>query len=252
MPPFEPAEAYDAAFYASQSGGSYRSAGIVLERLLGVLPVGSVCDVGCGAGTWVKAFLEAGVADVLGVDGEHARGSLQIPQERFLARDLRQPLRLDRTFDLAISVEVAEHLPAERATGFVEDLTRLAPAVLFSAAVPYQGGTDHINERWQGVWASEFARRGYQAHDLIRPWIWDDAQVEVWYRQNILLYLRADHPLRARVEEAVRESPRPASVIHPAMFPLGFNMDSKRLLLKLLYWSFARDLRRWRARLPGA
>lgn len=251
MPPFEPARAYDAAFYESQSGGSYRSAGIVLERLLCIFPVGSACDIGCGAGTWVKACLEAGIAEVVGVDGEYARGSLQIPPHLFLGRDLRQPLRLDRRFDLAISVEVAEHLPAQRATGFVEDLTSLAPAVLFSAAVPYQGGTDHINERWQGCWADEFSRRGYQAYDVIRPWIWDEPEVEVWYRQNILLYLRHDHPMRARVEEAARASPRPASVIHPGMFPLGFNLDNKRLLLKLLYWSFARDVRRWRQKLAG-
>lgn len=251
MPHADHASPYDADFYASQTVGSYRSAQTILAELRQVLPFTSACDVGCGAGTWIKVLLESGLTDVIGIDGEYARGSLVVPAEHFVAQDLRAPISLERRFDLAMSLEVAEHLPAERSAGFVADLTKLAPAVLFSAAVPYQGGTDHINERWQSRWAEQFAQHKYRAYDLIRPRVWDNASVEVWYRQNTLLFLHEEHPLRDAIAEAARSINPPISLVHPAIFPLGYNMDNKALLLKFLVWSFARDLRRWRQRIVG-
>ena len=63
-------------------------------------------------------------------------------------RDLAQPLQIDRRFDLALSLEVAEHLPPECGSEFVQTLTDLSSVILFSAAIPFQGGTDHLNEQW--------------------------------------------------------------------------------------------------------
>jgi SAM-dependent methyltransferase len=237
-------QVYDRSFYERQGDGSYVSATIILDHLRGLLPLSSAVDVGCGAGTWVQALLEIGVSDVLGIDGAYARESLRIPATHFLAADLRQAIALDRRFDLALSMEVAEHLPPARAESFVADLVQLAPAVLFSAAIPLQGGTAHLNERWQEFWGDIFARHGYRAHDVIRPAVWGDRRVEVWYRQNALLFLAEDHPEAAAVAAAAAALPRPLSLVHPEMFPLGFNLDNKPLLLRMLYWSFARDLRR--------
>jgi len=236
--------AYTRTFYDHQSAGSYISAKTVLKALHAILPFASVCDVGCGAGTWVKAVLELGVPDVVGFDGAYARSWLQIPEDHFIAHDLREPLPVARRFDLAMSLEVAEHLPTKRSVSFVEDLTKLAPAVLFSAAVPGQGGTAHINEQWQGFWVAEFARRGYRVFDVIRPRVWDDPTVEIWYRQNTLVFLHEDHPATDAVRAAVAAVPAPVSMVHPGMFPLGFNMDNKPLLLRFLYWSLARDVKR--------
>ena len=223
---------YDSEFYARQADGSFRSAQVVLAHLRAILPFSSAVDVGCGAGTWVKAMLEAGVEDTVGIDGEYARPFLRIPSDRFLARDLREPLDLGRRFDLALSLEVAEHLPPERGPGFVADLVRLAPAVLFSADIPLQGGRNHVNERWQGYWAGLFAVHGYRPFDVIRPRIWDDPLVMPWYRQNTLLFLADGHAETERVAHAEREGPRPLSVVHPELFPLGYNIDNKGLLAK--------------------
>jgi SAM-dependent methyltransferase len=217
----------------------------VLDECRRYLPFDTVCDVGCGAGTWLKAALEAGATDVLGVDGEYARPSLLIPVDKFQGRDLRERIVLPRAFDLVISLEVAEHLPRERSASFVEDLTRLAPAVLFSAAIPYQGGTAHINERWQSFWAAEFVRYGFVLHDVIRPAIWDNADVELWYRQNTMLFLSSGHPQASALRAAVPGLAMPVSVVHPGMFPLGSNSDNRMLLLKLFYWSLASDMKRW-------
>jgi SAM-dependent methyltransferase len=159
---------------------------LVVERLR----PRSVVDVGCGLGTWLAVFMENGVADVTGVDGDYVDSSrLEIPAERFVAHDLSTPLSLDRRFDLAVSLEVAEHLPADRAAIFVGSLTALAPFVLFSAAIPFQGGTNHVNEQWPEYWAALFGQRGFLPVDCVRREVWGDENVEWWYAQNTLLFV---------------------------------------------------------------
>jgi SAM-dependent methyltransferase len=122
----------------------------------------------------------------VGVDGDCVPPAAR--DDGFVAGDLELPLELGRRFDLAISMEVAEHLSPASAERFVADLARLAPAVLFSAAIPYQGGEHHQNERWQSYWAALFARQGLYPHDVVRPAVWTDPEVEPWYAQNTLLY----------------------------------------------------------------
>jgi 2-polyprenyl-3-methyl-5-hydroxy-6-metoxy-1,4-benzoquinol methylase len=108
---------------------------------------GFVVDLGCGHGIWLETFTRHGVEDFIGVDGEWVPPEkLHFPPERFVAHRLDKPLQLGRRFDLAVSLEVAEHLPARGARQFVKNIADLAPCVLFSAAVPYQRGTDHVNE----------------------------------------------------------------------------------------------------------
>ncbi|GHA24508.1 hypothetical protein GCM10007989_20220 [Devosia pacifica] len=140
---------------------------------------------------------------------------LDDPAIRFHAADLARPIDHALTADLAISLEVAEHLPASRAKGFVSDLTGIAPAILFSAAVPGQGGVNHINERWQSYWAELFAAHGYRPYDLIRPEIWGDHAIPFWYRQNVLLYLSDAHHA-ADPSRAVRDLAR-LDLVHPEL-----------------------------------
>lgn len=186
---------YGERFYKNQSGGSLRSAEIIVPIILNVLRPRSVVDVGCGTGGWLSVFSRHGV-EICGIDGQHVPlDQLQIPSDRFIARDLEEPLRglFDNdAFDLAVSLEVAEHLLPSRAESFVEDLTTLAPIVLFSAAVPHQGGTRHLNEQWQTYWAEKFSALGYATIDFVRDLVWTREDVEPWYQQNLLIYVRRD------------------------------------------------------------
>jgi len=214
---------YDTAFYDGQSGGSYRSACRIVPILRELFNPTSVLDVGCGVGTFLRVFKESGVTDIQGVDGDHVpRDRLLIDRERFRGRDLGEPLDLGRRFDLAISLEVAEHLPDDKAGLFVDNLCRHASIVVFSAAIPAQGGTSHVNERWPSYWASLFARRGRRVFDILRPKIWRDDAVEYWYRQNILVFADADavatHPVLRETPPSGGAPDAMIDVAHPIMF----------------------------------
>jgi len=190
---------YDTRFFASIMAGSRQSAAIVLDRLAPLFegsgaPDRSCIDIGCGTGTWCRAFAERfGTEDLRGIDGDYLdRARLAIPAERFRAHDLTVPLPADRRFGLAISLEVGEHLPAAAAPVLVRSLVDHADHVLFSAAVPGQGGEFHVNEQPLEHWRALFAAEGYVAVDCLRPALARDRRVAPWYRYNTLLYVRAD------------------------------------------------------------
>jgi hypothetical protein len=136
--------------------------------------------------------MKAGVEDVVAVDGDYvARDQLVIPSERFVAHDLATLLDFKRKFDLVQSLEVAEHLPADRAAGFVDNLVRHGDVILFSAAVPHQGGEHHVNEQPPEYWRRLFAERGYDAFDWLRPQLGNRHEVKPWYRFNSYIYANA-------------------------------------------------------------
>lgn len=219
---------YTDRYYLNTLPGSQRSAAVILPLVVELCRPRSVVDVGCGTGAWLGVMIGLGVTDVLGIDGKHVNKSLlQIPSVRYLARDLSRPFAFLRTFDLAISVEVAEHLPPAAAATYVASLARLAPVVLFSAATPNQGGEGHLNERWPTYWAAKFAACGFVATDPLRERIWADERVEWWYRQNVLVFARcdriADYPMLRPVPWDRLARVHPRSVIVPS--PVADNAE---------------------------
>ncbi len=169
---------------------SLKSARHIVPLVLELISPKSVVDVGCGTGEFLSIFKEYGIEDIFGIDGKWVNiKKLRIPENSFLAADLEKPLKLDRKFDLVVSLEVAEHLSEKSAKAFVDTLTNLGPVVLFSAAIPLQGGTHHVNEQWPTYWAQLYADKGYIPVDCIRHRIWTNKEVCVWYRQNILLFV---------------------------------------------------------------
>jgi SAM-dependent methyltransferase len=231
---------YSSEFYRTHVDGSADSAAIVVPLVLSFLRVNSVIDVGCGVGPWAAAFRANGVPEVLGVDGDYVdRSLLRIPSDLFVARDLTKPLGFDRTFDLAVCLEVAEHLPESRAVSLVADLTALAPCVLFSAAVPGVGGTNHINEQFLPYWVALFQTHGYEGIDPIRPLILGNPAVEWWYQQNIVMFAAPSHPLLAKGFR------KPQTIIHEYLYDLTRNHQPPlRTLLRAFPATVYRAIRR--------
>jgi cyclopropane fatty-acyl-phospholipid synthase-like methyltransferase len=213
---------YKDKFYGDRDAQTGHAARTILDLTLDLLPpVRSVVDVGCGVGTWLAVMRERGVGTIRGLDGAWVRRDLlTIPPESFVAVDLKERIPASERFDLAISVEVAEHLPPRCADTFADSLVNLSDFVLFSAAIPHQGGKHHLNEQWQDYWAGLFEDRGYASLDAIRPKIWEDEKIAFWYRQNVLLYVKKARLGALNLPGAASEaSPRfPLRVVHPDQY----------------------------------
>ena len=220
---------------SSQSSSGRPSAARIVYRLLEIVQPTSVVDVGCGVGVFLAAFSERGIEDVRGIDlpgiDMHL---LRIPADKFVPWDLSKPYDADRQFDVVMSLETAEHLPASSAETFVQTLTGLGPIVVFSAAVPKQGGYRHLNEQWQDYWAQKFKARGYLPVDSLRNSLWNDPDVSPFYRQNIVMYvskqiLEDDARLRSAYQKTNLDS---LSRIHPLIY-IG-KADPKHVTLRFL------------------
>ena len=215
---------YASRYYDSLTASALQSTKEIVPIVLEFVSPKSVVDVGCGGGAWLAEFQRHGVSDVLGIDGPWVgRGQLQIPPERFLVADIGQPIDCGRTFDLAVCLEAAEHVPASSAETLVDSLTRLSKTLLFSAAIPFQGGENHFNEQWPEYWLEKFERRGFQVVDCLRHRLWRNPKVEYWYSQNIMLFVEssvisASSRLQAAASGTRREQ---LALVHPRAFLEG-------------------------------
>lgn len=187
---------YGEEFFHEVKAAAQKSAGAVLPFLWEILDnkITSVVDVGCGTASWLaQARSLFNVDDILGIDGNYINsGELEIPADKFQSHDLTTPLTIQRRFDLVICLEVAEHLPPDLADTFISSLTKLGDYILFSAAIPLQPGTNHINTQFPHYWVELFDRNGYKCLDCLREKFWHDDRVEWWYAQNMLLFVKED------------------------------------------------------------
>jgi SAM-dependent methyltransferase len=213
---------YTKSFYESQQDASYSSAKVILPLVDEVFHPSSIIDIGCGVGYWLKVWLEElSVSRIQGVEGPYVSPEmLQVSQEHILFQDLKEPLQINERFDLAMSLEVAEHLPQLKAESFIKSLTSLSDVILFSAAIEGQEGTYHINEQMPEYWCKIFNQFGYVPVDYFRSKIWGDVRIDWWYQQNLLLYIKkASLHKYPELDEAYRNTnPNYLLRIHPWIF----------------------------------
>jgi len=220
---------YSSEFFANRRPNVARSAHVIVPLVFEFLMPTSVIDIGCGTGDFLKVFADHGVRDFLGIDGDYIdRSQLSIPHEKFQLMNLSLPFHLERIYDLAVCLEVAEHLAPACASTFIASLTSLAPIILFSAAIPFQGGEHHVNEQWPDYWISLFREHGFIVVDALRKHIWNNTLVSYWYRQNAFLFCSqqalACNPHLQRERDATGDM---LSVVHPEAF-LAMHTDYER------------------------
>jgi len=196
---------YDKTFFERNTiDAKLKSVDIVLNEVITIFPkCNSAVDFGCAMGTWLKGLEKYGITDIRGYDGKWVdQSKLLISPECFFEADFDKPIEIDRKFDLAISIEVGEHLHESSATSFIENITKSADFVLFSAAIPFQGGENHVNEQWPEYWNEIFNRFGFVCIDCIRKRLWDNYDVVDFYRQNILLFVNKKRINEINVSQA--------------------------------------------------
>ena len=234
---------YTKKFYQGQISGSVLSAKKVVPVLMKIFHPDSVLDVGCGLGGWLAEFEAAGCC-VTGVDGGWVNSkSLLINEKSFMSVDLEAcaaagkipGLKEGQRFSIVTTFEVAEHLRPEVARQFVKLLTTYSNVVIFSAAIPYQGGTNHVNERWPDYWVDLFSEVGYELMDIVRPAIWEDKEVEPWYRQNMLAFIRREsmtHGLASYTPGKIDKTL--LRVVHPDFFLMSVELFESNTYLRSL------------------
>lgn len=214
---------YAEIFYQNQMDGSYKSASIIVPYFLKFHKPLSVVDLGCGRGTWLKAFKENGIAHVVGYDGHwNSQDKMIDPSVEFNQINLNAPkFEFQEKFGLAMSLEVAEHLDPTVACDFVRALTSLSDVVIFGAAYSHQGGVDHINEQPHTYWAKLFQDLNFVPYDIFRPEIWGNKNIEPWYQQNTFMYLNKSSPLNKEFQMhgfKPMENLEFMNCIHPQMY----------------------------------
>ncbi len=197
----------------------------------------TVIDVGCGIGTFTSVFKKHG-AKILAVDGPWCNKELlfkNIEPEEFVEHELEKPLPIEGHFDLAVCLEVAEHLTPERAPSFVAELTGLSDVILFSAAIPGQGGDHHFNEQWLPYWEKLFNQHDYEVCDVLRPLFWDNENIFWWYRQNIVIVKKKSFDLP--FINGLKEN-KIARIVHPGLLNTWLDYKDQNAVkryTKLLY-----------------
>lgn len=196
--------------------GAQSSAAVIVPAILDAFPeTATVLDVGCGEGWFLREFAERGLPgvglDAASTDPVALRAEWFQPVDLTVHGSIMGP-GVPRA-DLAVCLEVAEHFPETRAESLIAELCDAAPVVVFSAAIPGQGGVGHLNEQWQSWWALRFAGQGYACSTSLRDRLWHDERVESWYRQNVLVC--ASVP---RLIAAGMLTHGPLDVVHPALW----------------------------------
>lgn len=203
---------YNADFY-------YNSAHKIWKYLFQFFQPNSIVDFGCGSGTWLRAAKDI-KPDVIvhGFDFSNVNRGRNLNDEEFTLCNLETYEYKGPKYDMAISIEVAEHLEIEYAEQFVDNLCEASDIVLFSAAIKYQGGDHHVNEQYQSFWMKKFEKRGYRCIDCIRPTFWEDHEMDVVYRENCILYVK-DYLYKSIINDIQIEN-NIMDMVHPYLFSM--------------------------------
>jgi SAM-dependent methyltransferase len=191
-------EIYDARYYEFVDRLAAEAAPIMVDSLVQEFAPATAVDVGCGTGAFLAELQRRGpqvhgleYSDA-GIARTRAKGVGVSP---FDLRTGARPTLPRERFDLVTSFEVAEHLPPELADRFVDTLASLGDRIVMTAAVPGQGGMNHVNEQPNEYWIAKLRQRGFTyATDVTqrfrREW---QARLreQHWYADNVMVFQRA-------------------------------------------------------------
>ena len=154
-------ELYDKEFFKSHL--KYRPIyGFIADIMMSQFNPKSVIDWGCGCGFLLERLHQHGIRDLVGIDGSEkvqdfwrAELPAALVAKLFVGDIIEQDV--NRDYDLAVCMEVAEHIPDEFAEDLVDIIARSASKYIwFTAAQPGQLGTNHVNCQPLHYWSNLF------------------------------------------------------------------------------------------------
>jgi hypothetical protein len=205
---------YNVAFFDENIRVGLSAAEVVMPWVIDQLlrtHTGPVIDVGCGPGAWLSVVKGLG-CPVHGVDGYAPDSHLLIDPSEFERRDLTEGVDCSG-YDISMCLEVGEHLPESSSAALVAGLCK-ARYVFWSAAIPTQGGVNHVNEQWSTWWEPYFAEHGYAGSCDIRRVFWTDKRIAAFYRQNFVIWATPDDLALAGMSVGVYDEVHPERLGH--------------------------------------
>jgi hypothetical protein len=187
---------YDKGFYADH--GKYKPIYSFIGDIITVMfEPKSVIDWGCGTGFLLERLAEQGVQKLRGIEGSE-------DASKFWNDTIKDVIKIQNVvqykakekYDVAVCMEVAEHIPANDSSKLVKNVTNsTSNFVWWTAAPPGQGGTGHINCRDICYWVREFESCGFVAQwemtyeaktQMLK--IADITQAYPWFRDNVTIF----------------------------------------------------------------
>lgn len=189
---------YDSNFF--QSLQKYRPVYHFLADMIAAhLKPTSVIDWGCGCGFILEKLQMHGITELCGVEGS-------VDVKPFIPESLKNTIQIadvllykSKIYDLAISIEVAEHIPEKDAGRFVDAVCNSASKwVWWTAAQIGQDGTGHINCQPLSFWENVFRDVGLFEPDWEMAHTLKSAMLVnhnlclgfPWLRDNFILFRR--------------------------------------------------------------
>lgn len=224
-------EIYNEDFYSSESKSSTNCANAIVPIVYELFKPKSIIDIGCGVGSFLNDFSKLGVSKIIGLDGDYVpRNKLLIDEKNFRPTDLTKPYFNNEQYDIVFSLEVAEHIDSKFSDQFIENMCKYGNIVVFSAAIPFQGGDNHINEQWQSYWVKKFLSNNFKPFDIIRPLVWDNDKIDYWYKQNMIVFANdiaiSQYPIFKTITS---KSPESYDIVSPTIFKHYANLSSHLL-----------------------
>jgi len=187
---------YKATFFSKRHKLSWRVP-YVCDAICKVINPISVIDVGCGIGDYVKGFADRHVI-AGGIEGsKNCLPYLVVLGSCIYIQDLRQSVYTFK-YDLAMCLEVLEHIEPEYADILVENLVRMSNKLLVSAAPPGQEGHYHLNCQEPYYWIDKFKNHGYKldmgiVYQIQEEWEPVKHKKEMRAYYNNLLFFYREH-----------------------------------------------------------
>jgi hypothetical protein len=163
-------------------------------------------DFGCSTGIYLKEVqINQPTIHSIGFEfSEDAVKNAVCPN--VVQKDLTVPLELTYVPNtLGLCLEVLEHIDDAHWKPVLENITNLCDRVIFSAAVPGQGGTGHINCRPKIDWIKRFHELGWVVDLDATKHLLDYIQKGYhmgWFRNNVMILI----PYTSRTNSLETES----------------------------------------------
>ena len=148
----------------------------------------TVVDFGCGMGDYAKAFKADGY-NVEAYDGNPNTETLSGGIGKVL--DLSKPFYLRKMFDVVLSLEVGEHIPAEFEQQFIDNICKHAKKhLVISWAIEGQGGNGHVNCKNNNYIIGQIVDRGFKHNSKDSQTIRNAATNASWFANTIMVFDR--------------------------------------------------------------